>query len=184
MAGQSKLLQVGRFFSEEHKTLVAFVRGLINDAADRDAEDIVQDVAFHLFDNGDITEPIENLAAYVYTALRNRVIDSFRRRKRSESLDKPLFDDDEGLCLRDVLRDLENDPELCIEHKDLFGRSMEIINGLPERERALIIATEVEGFSFAELAQLWSVPIGTLLARKSRSIAKIRKTLQRLLNNI
>lgn len=180
MAGQSKLLQLGRLFSEERKSLVAFVRGLIDDAADRDAEDIVQDVAFRLFDKGDITEPVENLAAYVYTALRNRVIDSFRSRKRLESLDKPLFEEDEGLCLRDVLRDLENDPELQIEHRDLFSRSMEIINELPERERALIIATEVEGFSFAELAQRWSVPVGTLLARKSRSITKIRKTLRSL----
>ena len=80
------------FFSRERKRLVGYVRTLINDASDRDGEDIVQDVALGIFDKGDIAAPIENFSAYVYQALRNRVVDYFRRRKSTASLDEELPD--------------------------------------------------------------------------------------------
>jgi DNA-directed RNA polymerase specialized sigma24 family protein len=44
-------------------------------------------------------------------------------------------------------------------------------------ERAVILATEFEGKSFKDLAEEWEIPLGTLLARKSRALDKIRKQL-------
>ena len=61
--------------------MIAYVRRLIDDAAERDSEDIVQDVFLNIFDRADITMPIENAAAYVYQALRNKVIDYLRKRR-------------------------------------------------------------------------------------------------------
>ncbi|MBN1574983.1 MAG: sigma-70 family RNA polymerase sigma factor [Chitinispirillaceae bacterium] len=161
----------------ERRTLVAFVRGLIDDAADRDAEDIVQEVAFHFFEKGDIIEPVEHLGAYVYQALRNRVVDSYRRKRPIRSLDEPV---EEGKTVRlaDVVADVAGDPRVHTERSDLYRRSLLLMRKLPERDQALIIATEIEGYSFAELADRWKVPVGTLLARKSRSLKKIRETLQ------
>jgi DNA-directed RNA polymerase specialized sigma24 family protein len=51
------------------------------------------------------------------------------------------------------------------------------MEGLTEGERAVILATELDGRPFKELAAEWQVPIGTLLARKSRGLEKIRKQL-------
>ncbi|MBN1306791.1 MAG: hypothetical protein JXA18_02660, partial [Chitinispirillaceae bacterium] len=97
MTKSSRWRQLRRFFSTERRNLVAFVRGLIDDAADRDAEDIVQEVAFHLFEKGDIGEPVEHLGAYIYQALRNRVVDAFRRNRVVRSLDEPV---EEGEAVR------------------------------------------------------------------------------------
>ena len=168
---------ISGFFNTEYQRLVAFVRGLIDDAADRDAEDIVQDVAFHLFEKGDISEPIEYLGAYIYRALRNRVVDTFRRNRAVRSLDEPV-EEGEAVRLVDVIADTANDPRVHAERNDLLRRALPLIRELPERDQALIIATEIEGYSFAELAERWKVPVGTLLARKSRSLKKIRETLQ------
>jgi len=168
--------QISRFFEDEYHHLVTFVRSLIDDAADRDAEDIVQDVAFHLFEKGDIGAPIEHLGSYIYQSLRNRVVDSFRRKKPVESLDAPL-EEGEDMKLADIIADTANDPRVKTENDDLVKRSMTLIRQLPERDQAIIIATEMEGYSFAELAEKWNVPIGTLLARKSRSLKKIRESL-------
>jgi len=44
-------------------------------------------------------------------------------------------------------------------------------------ERAVVIATEIEGFTFKELSEMWDVPLGTLLAQKSRALAKLRESL-------
>ena len=171
--------QLRQFFTSEYHALVAFVRSLIDDAAEREAEDIVQDVAFHFFEKGDIGEPIEHLGAYVYQSLRNRVIDSFRRRKPVESLDAPMGGGEEdGLRLADVIRQSTGDPDVLVQNSELFDKAMALIRALPIREQAVIIATEIEGCTFAELSDRWEVPIGTLLSQKSRSLKKIRKQLK------
>ena len=75
------------FFKGERKALLNYARRKIDDMADRDAEDIVQDVFVSLFEKADVTLPIENLAAYVYQSLRNRLVDIFRKKKDTLSLE-------------------------------------------------------------------------------------------------
>ena len=169
--------QIKEFIVGEYHALVAFVRGLIDDAADRDAEDIVQDVAFHLFEKGAVNEPIEHLAAYIYSSLRNRVIDSFRQKKPMQSLDAPVNEGEKEKTLVDLIAEVKEDPQVKIERQDLFRRAMNFIERLPVREQAVIIATEMEGFTFSELSDRWNVPIGTLLSQKSRSLKKLKNAL-------
>ena len=69
------------FFRLERRRLVGYVKRWIEDTAERDGEDIVQDVVFNIFNKADVTEPIENLTAYVYQALRNRTIDLIRKKR-------------------------------------------------------------------------------------------------------
>ena len=85
--------RIADFFRREHRRLVQFVRSWIEDAAERDGEDIVQDVALNIFDRADVSVPIDNLSAYVYQALRNRVIDLQRKKKQKAiSLDSKTGD--------------------------------------------------------------------------------------------
>jgi RNA polymerase sigma factor (sigma-70 family) len=164
------------FFSRERKRLVGYVRTLIDDASDRDGEDIVQDVALGIFDKGDIAAPIENFSAYVYQALRNRVVDYFRRRKTTASLDDEL-PDQPGLVLADVLSDLTKDASEALTRDEVAHDLDEAIGLLDEKYRSIFVATEIEGCTFQELSVEWGVPIGTLLARKSRAMKKIKESL-------
>jgi len=152
------------FFQKEYFRLVRFVRRLIDDAADRDAEDIVQDVMLSIFDKADVTIPIENLAAYVYRSLRNKVIDIFRKKE-------------DVLSLSDVIYHAGHDTEREVERKELLDFVFRAVDSLPEEQRAVVIATEFEGWSFRDLSEKWEIPIGTLLARKSRALQHIRKKL-------
>jgi RNA polymerase sigma factor (sigma-70 family) len=164
------------FFSRERKRLVGYVRSLIDDAADREGEDIVQDVALGLFDNADITAPIENLSAYVYQALRNRVVDRLRRRREQNSLDAPL-PGESGLVLADILSDLKYDAAGEVDRKEIMRDIEDAIDSLDEKYREIFIATELHGLTFQELSEEWEVPIGTLLARKSRAMKMLRDML-------
>jgi RNA polymerase sigma factor (sigma-70 family) len=152
------------FFQKEYFRLVRYVRRLIDDAADRDAEDIVQDVMLSIFDKADVTIPIENLAAYVYRSLRNKVIDIFRKK-------------DNILSLSEVISDYRYDTEQAVERKELMEFVFRAVDSLPDEQREVLIATELEGWSFRELSDRWEIPIGTLLARKSRALQHIRKQL-------
>ena len=161
--------------TNEREKWIGYVRRLIDDAAERDGEDIVQDVIANLFDRADITSPIENLTAYVYRALRNRVIDYLRKKRESVSLDEG-WSDDEALTLYDVLPDPqagEMDETSCLEIRQNLFKALSV---LTDEQKAVLVATELEGRTFRELSEEWGVPIGTLLARKSRAIQKIKDT--------
>jgi len=160
------------FFRREGRRLASFVRGKIQDSAEFEAEDLVQDVFAALFERADPLAEVENLSAYVWRSLRNRVVDTLRRRKNHLSLDQPM-DGEDGLTLSDMLA--SEDPgaleELLAEEElAALADSMEILD---PRERELIQQTEFEGRTFRELSQEWNVPIGTLLSRKSRAIRKL-----------
>jgi RNA polymerase sigma factor (sigma-70 family) len=164
------------FFARERKRLVGYVRSLIDDASDRDGEDIVQDVVLGIFDKADIAVPIENFSAYVYRALRNRVVDYFRRRRKVGSLDDEL-PGQEGLVLADVIADLHGDAAETVTREEV-GRDIECaIAALDEKYRRVFVATEIDGCTFQELSEEWNVPVGTLLAQKSRAMKKIRELL-------
>ena len=53
----------------------------------------------------------------------------------------------------------------------------EAIDSLPDEQKAVFIETELNGRSFRDLSDEWGIPMGTLLARKSRALLKIRESL-------
>lgn len=175
MKDESRNGAIARFFTTERKRMVAYVRRLIDDAADRDGEDIVQDVMASLFNMADVTVPLDNLAAYVYRSIRNRVIDIMRKRNYDEvSLDAEIG----GMAsLRDILSDDRYDMYAQSDAKETRESLFRAIDSLEEDHKAVIIMTEFEGRSFREISDEWGVPIGTLLSRKSRAMAKIREQL-------
>jgi RNA polymerase sigma factor (sigma-70 family) len=152
------------FIGDRREALVGYVRRRLDDAAGQDAEDIVQDVILGLFDRADPTVPIQNLTAFVYRALRNRIIDRFRKKR-------------ETAPLREDVLVSGDDPLLEFERREDLEAVFEIVDGLGAEEKAVILATEIEGRTFKELSAAWGVPIGTLLARKSRALEKVRKRL-------
>ena len=164
------------FVVEEREKLVSYVRRLIDDAADRDGEDIVQDIVLNLFNKSDVSEPIEHLAAYVYQSLRHRVTDYLRKRKQTLSLDAEVSEESD-LRLLDVLRDAGCDPENETMRAEIRGRLFAALDTLEEDQRAVVIATEFEGHTVRSLSESWQIPMGTLLARKSRALSRIRKAL-------
>ena len=66
------------------------------------------------------------------------------------------------------------------EKRELQEKIYQAMDYLNDEEKAVIIATEFDGRSFRELSDAWGVPLGTLLARKSRAIKKIRQELSGL----
>ena len=129
------------FFRSERQRLVGYVRRWIDDTAEQDGEDIVQDVALGIFNRADVTIPIEYLSAYVYRAVRNRIIDYLRRRKISfVSLDGD--DDDDATSLSEIIFDWRFDAEEELEKKDLAARIYAAVNALNDEQKAIVIETE------------------------------------------
>lgn len=170
--------KISDFFSTEKDRLLRYVKRLIEDTAEYDSEDILQEVMLNVFSRADITAPIENLSGYIYQSLRNKIIDLLRRRKGfSVFLEDELLGESD-ISLSDILFDPRYDTLKMVEKKEMQQRVFEAIESLNIDEQAVIITTELEERSFSELSTEWDIPIGTLLARKSRALNKIRAIIE------
>lgn len=149
---------VKEFITREYHKLAWFVRSLIADSTERDGEDIVQDVALKILNSPDISIPVEKVSSYVYQSLRNRVIDYLRRRRESVSLEE------ETIAI----------PE---DNFELRWQLLAALDTLDEKSREIVVATEIEGWTFEELSEEWDEPLGTLLSRKSRAMIKLNTLL-------
>jgi RNA polymerase sigma factor (sigma-70 family) len=164
VSAETQKRRIAGFIATEWGRLVGYVRGWIADTAERDAEDVVQDVLERMFEKADVSEPIADISAYLYRSLRNRVIDLYRKPKREAEL-------------ADEVADLRYDIAESLDREEASEAMFEAMDDLPEAQREVLVATELEGRSFKELAEEWNVPIGTLLARKHRAIRALRETL-------
>ncbi|MCB1193653.1 MAG: RNA polymerase sigma factor [Leptospiraceae bacterium] len=160
---------IEEFYKKERTKLVHFVQKWVGDF--QDSEDIVQDIIFKILDNPDFDSPIENISAYIYKALRNKITDSFRKRKPELSLDNFTQDKtDKSLLSDNIMQELER--------RQLSKKLEILLNSLETDQKEVIVATELEGRSFSDLSGEWKIPIGTLLARKHRGLKKLRKQLE------
>jgi RNA polymerase sigma factor (sigma-70 family) len=175
VSAEKQRKRFSEFVAAEWHRLVSYVRSLLDDSEDRDAEDIVQDVLVGIFENADVTAPILDLGGYVYRALHNRIVDAYRRKKRTVPLEDDPRSDGEGLL--DVLKDLRFEAATEAEKTELRNEIFSAIEALPEDQSGVLVATEMEGRKFRELSEEWGVPIGTLLARKHRAVVRLRETL-------
>lgn len=168
------------FFKTEHQKLAGYVRKRIDDAADRDSEDVIQDVFLNLFNLPDVTIPVENLAAYVYRSIRNRIIDIMRKKKESVPLDDVLNDSDVYLNNTGFR---EDDVYLEMEYNETRDALFSAIDSLNDEYREIIIMTEFEGRSFKDISLEKQVPVGTLLSRKSRAMKILQEKLLSIKEN-
>lgn len=172
MAEQNR--RIAETISRERSRLGSFIRRRVPDAGE--AEDILQDVFFEFVEAYRLPEPIEQVGAWLFRVARNRIIDRFRK-QREEPLPE-ASDDGDDRWLDQVLPSAESGPEAGFARRILLEELVEALNELPEEQREVFIAHEIDGRSFKELAMTSEVGVNTLLARKRYAVLHLRKRLQ------
>ena len=165
------------FFDAEGDKLLRYVHARAQRLSRMDAEDIVSEVMLSLMGRMDKGGPVENIAAYAYRSIRNRIADYGRAQSRTVPLDG-YADEDEAFSLREMLSDHSQDIPSRVERKELIRVLAACMDRLDGKQRAVLIATELHGRSFRELSRAWHEPVGTLLSRKSRAVKTLRNMLK------
>lgn len=169
--------RIFRFFDAERKRFIGFVKRKMADISQMDAEDMVAEVMLAMLNKAGRAGRVENLAAYVYCALNNRIIDLARNRRRTVSL-QSLPGEDGETSLLDYLTDGSADVSGEAEKRDFIRKLSEAIENLEPKQRAVFVATELKGRTFRELSIQWDEPVGTLLSRKCRAVKALKETLR------
>ena len=173
MAEQDK--RIAETVTRERGRLGNFIRRRVPDASE--AEDILQDVFYEFVAAYRLPESIEQAGAWLFRVARNRIIDRFRK-KKEESLPEISGEDGEGSWLDEVLPSAEAGPEAEYARRVLMEELVAALAELPQDQRAVFIAHELDGRSFKELAAESGVGVNTLLARKRYAVMYLRARLQ------
>jgi RNA polymerase sigma factor (sigma-70 family) len=147
----------------ERARLRNFIRRRVPNA--QDVEDILQDVFFELVEANRRLMPIDHVTGWLFQVARNRITDLFRRRQ-PERLGDALVVADDGEVMRvaDLLPSVDAGPDAELVRRRLVAEIERALNELPEEQRAVFVAHELEGQSFKSMASQTGVNVNTLLA--------------------
>jgi RNA polymerase sigma factor (sigma-70 family) len=162
----------------ERAKLGNFIRKRVPD--ERDAEDILQDVFYELVEAYRMMKPIEFATAWLYRVARNRITDLFRRKKPEALGGHPLRTDADGesLLLEDLLPSPDAGPDALYARSVLFDELDAALSELPEEQRQVFVAHEIEGRSFKALAEASGLNVNTLVLRKHYAVVHLRERLR------
>jgi RNA polymerase sigma factor (sigma-70 family) len=169
--------QISEIVAEERSRLRNFIRRRVPD--DADVEDIVQEVFFELVEANRLLMPIDHVTGWLFRVARNRITDLFRRKKPDRFGDARVEDEyGELLRIEDLLPSPDAGPEALYIRSVLLDQLELAIDELPEEQREVFIAHELEGRSFKELSGESGVNVNTLLSRKRYAVLHLRERLQ------
>jgi RNA polymerase sigma factor (sigma-70 family) len=169
--------QISEAVEREQARLRNFIRRRVPDEGD--AEDLLQDVFYELVEAYRLMKPIEQVGAWLFRVARNRIIDLLRKRKPEVfSEHAGVAEDGEPLLLEDLLPSLDAGPEAAYARTVLLEELQDALEELPEEQRQVFVAHEIEGRSFKELANETGVSVNTLLSRKHYAVLHLRERLR------
>ena len=146
-----------------------------------DAEDLVQETYLKAFRAADRFQPGTNLRAWLFTILhntaRNRARDRARDTVTADSEAVERADDSGGAWAPAGTVDT---PETRLLRETLTPDLQAALDALPGPFRQAVWLRDVEEFSYAEIAEMLSIPVGTVMSRISRGRRLLFDHLQHL----
>ena len=117
--------------------------------------------------------------AWLFRVTRNRITDLFRKKRPVNFSDVDVMDEEgERMRIEDLLPSPDAGPDAVYARQVILEELELALSELPDEQREIFIAHEVEGRSFKELAAESGVNVNTLLSRKRYAVLHLRERLQ------
>jgi len=150
-------------------SLYNFARWLVHDS--NDAEDLVQETYLKALRSFGSFQPGTNFRAWIYQILRNNFLSSCSKLERRMTVAIDSEEDGQELAV-----DTET-PETILMNRFSSQRVQSAIDDLPVHYREALLLCEVEEMSYREIAEILTIPIGTVMSRLARARKAVRKSL-------
>ena len=171
--------QISEVIAAERSRLRNFIRRRVLDP--EDAEDILQEVFYKLLEANRLLMPIDHVTGWLFRVARNRITDLFRK-KQAQTFSDSIVENEQGELLRleDLLPSPDAGPEALYVRRVLLDELELALDELPEEQREVFVAHELEGRSFKELSAESGVNLNTLLSRKHHAVLRLRERLRNI----
>jgi RNA polymerase sigma-70 factor (ECF subfamily) len=152
-------------FRTELLSLIPFLRAFARSLCGNQetADDLAQETLVKAWQSRNTFVPGTNLKAWLFTILHN----TFRNMRRHDGRN-PVEVDSEAVDLAAADIDGSQSPEQILVRGTLDADLQAALDGLPEAFRQAVWLRDVEELSYAEMAKVLDVPIGTVMSRISR----------------
>ena len=185
--GRSKELAAAKIYEDTHRQLTRSVQQMVKDQ-NLPVEDIVQETymsAFKALDAGAYDGTRAALPTFLHAIAKNELRQMYRRpveqtARRTGSLE---VDPETQAAVVPEKYLMEQNPERYksaydeAAQSDLGREMIRAIEKLPEHQRAVVHAVELEGLSYAEAGELLGIPENTVRSQLSRAKESMRQTL-------
>lgn len=169
--------RISEIVAAEGSRLRAFIRRRVPDPSD--VEDLLQEVFYRLVEANRLLMPIEHVTGWLFRVARNRITDLFRKNEPESFSDEAIEGEDgEMLQIEDLLPSPDAGPDALYVRHLLLDEVELALSELPDEQRDVFIAHELEGRSFKELSAETGVKVNTLLSRKRYAVLHLRDRLQ------
>jgi RNA polymerase sigma-70 factor (ECF subfamily) len=157
-------------------SLYAFLKRFLNQ---RDLiEDVFQETFLQLFTSRDSFDMERPLRPWLFTIAANKAKDALRKQQRSSAVPIGTISDAEASSFDDVLNSLTSDetrPYESLERGELAERVRKVVANLPESAREILILAYFNKFSYKQMAEILSIPIGTVKSRLHTAVSRFAK---------
>jgi len=156
--------------------LYAFLRNFLNrqDVID----DVFQETFLQLFTSSESFDPTRPLRPWLYTIAANKAKDALRKMQRTAAVPIGTMTESDEMSFGDMLNVLgseEERPFEGIERDEIATNVRRVIADMPDNLREILVLAYFNKFSYKQMAQVLSIPIGTVKSRLHTAVGRFAK---------
>jgi len=148
-----------------------------------DAAELTQETFVKIIQNLDKFEGRSGFYTWAFRIAVNLTLNYCQRNARlavrSLDAEQQQYDSQERQVLKDYLSDDSSpDAAVVVQRKELYEIATRALMRLDEAQRAVVILRDIEGMSYARIAEVLDIELGTVRSRLSRARSKLREVLE------
>jgi len=156
--------------------LYAFLRLFLN--RQELVEDVFQETLLQLFTSRESFDKNRPLRPWLFTIAANKAKDALRKWQRTSAVPIGTMIDSEDLSFDDILNSVTSDstmPYEVIQKSETAVQVRRIISNMPENLREILVLAYFNRFSYKQMAEILSIPIGTVKSRLHTAVGRFAK---------
>ena len=141
-------------------------------------EDAFQETFLQLFTSRESFDTSRPLRPWLFTIAANKAKDALRKQQRTAAIPIGSIADSQEMSFDEMLNTLTSDtttPYKNLEKSETALRVGQIIANMPENLREILILAYFNKFSYKQIAQMLSIPIGTVKSRLHTAVGRFAK---------
>jgi len=174
--GQGDEESFGEIVSRYKNGLYAFLNQFLN--RHDMVEDVFQETFLQLYASRKSFDASRPLRPWLFTIAANKAKDALRKSQRTTAVSIGTLASSDEMSFEDVLSSLSCDqaqPTEELERQETALRVNRVIADMPETLREILILAYFNKFSYKQMADVLSIPIGTVKSRLHTAVARFAK---------
>lgn len=146
-----------------------------------DAAEVSQDTMLRIIQHIGEFKGQSRLSTWIIRIAMNLSVSRLRKRKVRQTVSLDAVDDNQSTALRDQLADeAEPGPESSVQTKEMVAHLHAALGQVDEQFRSVLVLRDIEQMDYRQIAEVLSVPTGTVKSRLFRARLALRRQLQKI----